>query len=186
MEKEPNKRKALSKKARFDVFKRDDFTCQYCGAVPPRVILHVDHIVPVAEGGRNHLDNLITSCEPCNLGKGARSLSDIPQSLKDKAKRTEELEEQIKGFNTVMLAKAKRIESEAWQIAARIEGEQRIESFNKENLISIKRFLERLSFSELIEAAEIADATNYQSSRKFKYFCGVCWKIIRGQNNGSF
>lgn len=44
-------RKAISKKTRFDVFKRDGFTCQYCGAHPPEVVLHIDHIIAVAEGG---------------------------------------------------------------------------------------------------------------------------------------
>lgn len=70
------KRKGISKKTRFEVFKRDSFTCQYCGKSAPEVILHVDHIKPVKEGGTNGLFNLITSCAACNLGKGARELSD--------------------------------------------------------------------------------------------------------------
>jgi hypothetical protein len=40
------------------------------------VILNVDHIMPVAEGGTNDIMNLITSCFDCNSGKGARQLSD--------------------------------------------------------------------------------------------------------------
>lgn len=62
-------RKGLSKKIRFEVFKRDQFTCQYCGKKAPDVILHVDHIQPVSKGGTNDLLNLITSCQDCNLGK---------------------------------------------------------------------------------------------------------------------
>ena len=69
-------RKALSKKLRFEVFKRDAFTCQYCGKSAPDVILHVDHIKPVADGGENDIMNLVTSCLDCNLGKGARKLDD--------------------------------------------------------------------------------------------------------------
>ena len=46
-----SKRKSMSRKLRFEVFKRDRFTCQYCGAKAPDVILHVDHIHPVAAGG---------------------------------------------------------------------------------------------------------------------------------------
>ena len=46
-----NKRKSITKSVRFEVFKRDGFKCQYCGASAPDVILEVDHIVPVAEGG---------------------------------------------------------------------------------------------------------------------------------------
>ena len=37
------KRKSISKKARFEVFKRDSFTCQYCGRTAPDVVLHLDH-----------------------------------------------------------------------------------------------------------------------------------------------
>lgn len=69
-------RVALSKKLRFEVFKRDAFTCQYCGQKAPDVILNCDHVVSVADGGGNDILNLITSCFDCNSGKGARSLSE--------------------------------------------------------------------------------------------------------------
>lgn len=68
-------RKPLSKSLRFEVFKRDSFTCQYCGAKAPDVILEVDHINPVAEGGTNDILNLITCCRDCNRGKGKRTLN---------------------------------------------------------------------------------------------------------------
>jgi hypothetical protein len=71
-------RKGLSKKVRFEVFKRDSFTCQYCGKQPPDVVLHVDHINPVASGGDNDPLNLITSCQDCNLGKSATPLENAP------------------------------------------------------------------------------------------------------------
>lgn len=70
------KRKSLSKKLRFEVFKRDSFTCQYCGAKAPDVLLEVDHVKPVKEGGTNDILNLVTSCSACNSGKGPRELSD--------------------------------------------------------------------------------------------------------------
>ncbi len=70
------RRKSLGKKIRFEVFKRDSFTCQYCGGKAPDVVLHVDHIQPVADGGSNDIVNLATACVACNLGKGARVLSD--------------------------------------------------------------------------------------------------------------
>ena len=69
-------REPIKKSVRFEVFKRDNFTCQYCGGKAPDVVLHVDHINPVAGGGDNDIMNLVTSCEPCNLGKGARELDD--------------------------------------------------------------------------------------------------------------
>jgi hypothetical protein len=89
------KRKPISKKMRFEVFKRDSFKCQYCGKSAPDVILHADHINPVYEGGRNTLTNLITSCEACNLGKGKRKLSDTTAVEKQKAQLDELNERRI-------------------------------------------------------------------------------------------
>ena len=64
------KRKPLSKRIRFEVLRRDNFTCQYCGRKASEVELHVDHIRSVATGGGNEMENLITACVDCNLGKG--------------------------------------------------------------------------------------------------------------------
>ena len=69
-------RSGITKKIRFEVFKRDGFKCQYCGRSAPDVIVHVDHINPVSKGGDNDLMNLVTSCESCNGGKSDRQLSD--------------------------------------------------------------------------------------------------------------
>lgn len=70
-------RKPISKGVRFDVLTRDGFKCFYCGATPPNVVLHVDHIHPVAQGGGNNLSNLRTACLPCNLGKSAKVIPDV-------------------------------------------------------------------------------------------------------------
>ena len=70
------KRKSISKKIRFEIFKRDSFTCMYCGSKAPDVLLEIDHIDPVSKGGTNEILNLITSCRDCNSGKSNRLLSD--------------------------------------------------------------------------------------------------------------
>lgn len=59
---------------RYRVLKRDNHRCVACGATPEKdgVTLHVDHIIPVAKGGKTVLENLQTLCAPCNLGKGYR------------------------------------------------------------------------------------------------------------------
>lgn len=62
-------RKSLSKKLRFSILHRDNFTCRYCGRKPPAVELHVDHIIAVAKGGLNDPANLTTACTECNFGK---------------------------------------------------------------------------------------------------------------------
>ncbi len=71
-----SKRRPIPPKRRFAVFQRDYFTCQYCGAVAPDVVLQCDHIEAVANGGANNIDNLITACVDCNMGKGASRLDE--------------------------------------------------------------------------------------------------------------
>lgn len=90
-------RKSLSKKIRFEVFKRDKFTCQYCGNTAPNVVLEVDHIDPVAKGGVNDLLNLITSCFDCNRGKTDRKLDDdsVVNKQRSQLEMLQERREQI-------------------------------------------------------------------------------------------
>jgi hypothetical protein len=60
---------------RFAVFRRDAFTCRYCGRRAPFVTLVVDHIKPWSAGGPTSFDNLATACMECNAGKGPRPLA---------------------------------------------------------------------------------------------------------------
>ena len=69
-------RQTLTQRVRFEILKRDNFACRYCGATAPGVVLHVDHVHPVSRGGKNELENLVTACRDCNAGKGARPIED--------------------------------------------------------------------------------------------------------------
>ena len=60
---------ALPVLLRFRVLRRDGFKCRYCGQSPPRVALEVDHVIPVARGGRDEMRNLVAACFQCNHGK---------------------------------------------------------------------------------------------------------------------
>lgn len=73
------KRSSISPSLRWSVFARDGFTCRYCGErAGENIQLVVDHVLSVKDGGDNHFDNLLSSCQRCNAGKGARSLSGVP------------------------------------------------------------------------------------------------------------
>lgn len=61
----------VSNKLRFEILRRDNYTCRYCGASAPDARLEVDHVVPRALGGRDIPANLVTACERCNNGKSA-------------------------------------------------------------------------------------------------------------------
>lgn len=61
---------AISKKLRFEVFKRDGFRCTYCGRPCSVTVLQLDHVIPRKDNGADTMDNLTTSCVDCNQGKG--------------------------------------------------------------------------------------------------------------------
>lgn len=112
-------RKTISKKLRFEVFKRDSFTCQYCGRMAPDVVLEIDHINPVVNGGDNDIMNLITSCFDCNRGKGKKKLTE-----KDEIKKQQE---QLKELN-----------SKREQLKMMLDWRKELENFEDEQL---KEFL---------------------------------------------
>jgi 5-methylcytosine-specific restriction endonuclease McrA len=64
---------------RFNLFLRDEFPCQYCGA---KGELTFDHVIPRSRGGRTTWENVVASCGPCNLRKGSRTLKGAGMRLK--------------------------------------------------------------------------------------------------------
>ena len=67
----PRKRVAFT---RFNLFLRDEFCCQYCGA---KGELTFDHVIPRAAGGVTSWENVVAACSPCNLRKGSKCLRQI-------------------------------------------------------------------------------------------------------------
>lgn len=57
---------------RENIFRRDDFTCQYCGQQKEAAELNIDHVIPRDKGGANVWENVVCSCIPCNTRKGNR------------------------------------------------------------------------------------------------------------------
>ncbi|MCX7645463.1 MAG: HNH endonuclease [Rhodobacteraceae bacterium] len=72
----PQKRVAFT---RFNLFLRDEFCCQYCGA---KGDLTFDHVVPRSRGGITSWENVVAACAQCNLRKGSRSLRASGLSLR--------------------------------------------------------------------------------------------------------
>ena len=77
----PQKRVAFT---RFNLFLRDEFRCQYCGA---RGELTFDHVVPRARGGVTSWENVVAACSPCNLRKGSKSLRQAGMTLRKTPRR---------------------------------------------------------------------------------------------------
>ncbi len=72
----PRPRVRLAKK---EIFRRDDYCCQYCGRRTLR--LTVDHVVPRRLGGRHQWDNVVSACPACNLKKGGKNLGATSMQL---------------------------------------------------------------------------------------------------------
>lgn len=196
-------RRNIPPRVRFEVLKRDSFTCTYCGAKSPGVVLQVDHIDPVAAGGGNEIDNLTTSCSKCNGGKGAVPLT-VSAGAHVRAaalQRQQEIAEVDAAYNQwlrerreaaerVTTAMCKLWSERAWFGLVDLQGE---------GVATMRRFVDRLVEEEIREAIEVAcrkvacsrpdmryhpkgqkyKAQMVDLDRRFKYFCGVCYNKIR-------
>lgn len=177
---------AVSTRTRFEVFKRDKFTCQYCGRTPPTVILHVDHVVATANGGTDAPINLVTACQDCNLGKSDVPLDQVTRPLADQIAEAKERREQVEAFNQ-FLADARADEDDAIETLgvhwfhSFMDGEWVFGSSSRIN--SIRTFLRRLPFERIKEAMDIAESRisvfGRDDNKRWRYFCGVCWNMIR-------
>ena len=76
MIKRPRPRVRLCKR---ELFRRDNYTCQYCGMRTPR--LTIDHVIPRHQGGSHSWSNLVSACPACNTKKGGRKLEDARMQL---------------------------------------------------------------------------------------------------------
>lgn len=152
------KRKTLSKKTRFEVFKRDSFKCQYCGASSPDVVLVVDHIDPISKDGADEMVNYITACQPCNAGKSDRKLDDSTTLQKQKAQldelneRREQLEMMmqwrsgLKDINELQIDEA----YEAWRSAA--PGW----SLNDKGMKELRSYIKKYGLGKVLDAIDVA------------------------------
>ncbi len=177
-------RKAISKKIRFEVFKRDSFTCQYCGRRAPEILLQIDHIDPVAAGGSNAILNLITSCEECNAGKSDRKLSDHSVLEKQRAQlqQLQERKEQIE----MMFEWQKGLvvlDDDLTDRVAQFWSEQ-VPGFhlNEHGIKGLKRLRRRFDTSEIMEAIRIAAESYVQflEGKPTQESVETAWKKIGG------
>jgi len=158
-----SKRKPISKRVRFEVFKRDSFTCQHCGQSAPDVVLHLDHINPVAGGGDNDLMNLVTSCEPCNAGKGARALDDNSVIARQKA-QLDELNERREQLEMMLQWREALADLDA-EYAAALEqrfSDETGSSLTDVGKAKVRQWLKRYPLSDLLSALDDALGTYFK------------------------
>lgn len=184
-------RKTLSKSLRFEILKRDEFTCQYCGGKPPGVVLQVDHVVPVASGGENELDNLVASCYECNAGKKARLLGDV-RPVPEVPEGRQEGSETLKKLKAYREYLSRKTEQDEDVMGVLLERWSELSGWNYDGgygwLPEMKRslvmILKRLDPQRVLDAMDIAhDRIVGQAGRvdwkRERYFYGVCWNMIK-------
>lgn len=148
-----NNRLPIETSVRFQVFERDNFTCQYCGRKSPEIILEIDHYVPVSKGGSNHFDNLKTSCRECNEGKSDRELCPI-ERIKPVEQITPEETKEIVIDNSIYGIENDEIE-QVLDLVKEYIGKYELSDFSKK---SITELFYRFSKDEITEG--IKEAAN--------------------------
>lgn len=167
---------AVSKRTRFEVLKRDNHTCRYCGATAPDATLTVDHVTPIALGGTDDPSNLVAACRDCNAGKSSTTPADgLVVDVREDALRHAELTRQ------------------AYEVLVQRMGERDdyidewAEAYTYEPLPddwrnSIGRWFEMGVPVELIvDAARIAcsKTKTFRGDGRFAYMCGIVWSQVR-------
>lgn len=160
-------RRKLTKKIRFEVFKRDKFTCQYCGRSAPEVILEVDHIHPISKGGGNDILNLITSCKDCNRGKSDRTLSDNStvqkqqKQIQDLADKNEQLQMMLEWRDSLKNVRESEINTFEKTIQDFCGDNHHLTEVGRKN---IRKLLNTYSILELLDALDVALLQYYDGS----------------------
>jgi hypothetical protein len=152
------KRTGLTKRIRFEVFKRDKFTCHYCGRKAPDVVLHVDHIDPVANGGGNDIINLLTSCFDCNMGKSDKKLSDnsVIEKQHKQLELLQERREQIELMFEWKKSLSRLDEETVEMIKDHIDSKISPFTIDDNGCSIIRNHLQKYSIDELLDAIDVS------------------------------
>lgn len=178
---------AVSKRLRFEVLRRDNHTCRYCGMTAPDVVLQVDHVTPVALGGTDDPSNLVTACRDCNAGKSSanadasvvgdvsgdaiRWAAAMKQAASIQAKRGAERQQYVSHFDDHLWSD--------WSCGPSKEPIPRPADWS----VSVERWFDHgVDMALLADCVRIAmEATKIPPSRTWKYFCGCVWRRLEEQ-----
>ncbi|OBB15070.1 hypothetical protein A5761_15120 [Mycolicibacterium setense] len=165
---------AVSKRLRFEILRRDNHTCRYCGGTPPDVILTVDHVIPVSLGGSDDPSNLVAACKDCNAGKTS-SNPDAPlvDTVADDALRwaaaMKQAADELAGADDA-------IESILDAVADAWKPYYKPADWAGSVVTLIKA---GLSQDDLLAMVDAAYRKRGIDSNRWSYFCGCCWSRVR-------
>jgi len=179
-----SKRKGISKSIRFEVFKRDSFTCQYCGRKAPDVLLVVDHIQPVSKDGTNDILNLITACKDCNAGKSDRKLNDTTvidkqrQQLEELQERKEQIEMMFEWQKGLLELDEKVIDQLSVFWSEQVPGY----SLTDDGIKGLKKLKRKYELNEIMTAMKIATEQylKFENGSPTKESVELAWSKVGG------
>lgn len=170
---------AVSKRLRFEILRRDNHQCRYCGATGDDGPLTIDHVKPVALGGSDDPSNLVAACKDCNAGKtsmpaDAAIVADVSADALQWAAAMKQVAEMRAAELDNQFALLDWFVSE-WDCFTNWRGD----TFDADDApASIPQFMKAgLTKQEIKEL--IAVAMKGPAKDKWRYFCGCCWKRIR-------
>ena len=183
---------AVTKRVRFEVLRRDNHTCRYCGASAPDATLTVDHVTPVALGGSDDPSNLVAACKDCNAGKA--STSPDSELVEDVAQDALRWAAAIADYNQIQMANRRKRAAyvrrfeKAWDVwwwgpkDAR-EGIPKPPDWEP----TIWQFYGLgLPVAELEDAIKIAAGNQMVNvDQVFRYMCGVLWNKVNAMQEGA-
>lgn len=155
----PAKRKGLSKRLRFEVFKRDSFKCQFCGRAAPDVVLQVDHLKAHAKGGTDDILNLVTACFDCNAGKSDVDLSDDSAIAKQRRQleqlnaRREQMEMMVQWRRELNEIESQEVDHAVAAFDALTDEQVTV---NERGRITLKQLIHKHGLADVLEAIQSA------------------------------
>lgn len=164
---------AVSKRLRFEILRRDNHACRYCGRSAPEVELTIDHVVPTALGGSDEPTNLVTACRDCNGGKSsvpadAAVVADVAQDAVRWSAAMRQAADEMAAEEAVTREILDAVE-QAWNRPWIPAGwELTVSTF-------VRAGLNRETLTGLARSASTARGID----DRWAYFCGCCWKRIR-------
>lgn len=175
---------AVSKRLRYEILRRDSYTCRYCGRSAPEVPLRVDHVTPVALGGGDEPTNLATSCEECNSGKSSASPdATLVAGVSDDALRwaaaMQQAAENLRKQETPKLEYRDTFFSQwnRWHLG---KDEDKKVPLPEDWKQAMDRFrvagVPAWMWADIVEAAMVNQKV--KPDRTFNYVCGIAWNKV--------
>lgn len=172
----------VTKRTRYEVLRRDNHTCRYCGASAPDAKITVDHVTPVALGGTDDLGNLVAACRDCNAGKASTS-PDAPL-----VEDVKQLDLKWAGaLRRVAAARGRQQKKRDAYVAAfdAAWGEWTVRGESIERpagwRTSVERFYDLgVPIAEVTQCVRVACGNDrIYADETFRYFAGCVWRVVK-------